>query len=215
MIPVGFIFSVSQMGNDVRTFRLHSRACDNNQAPIMARLEEIFAAPGLVLEVGSGSGQHAAYFAERLPHVIWQPTDTAQFLDELTANIEDFAPANVRQPLELDVSMGWPDIEPDYGFTANTLHIVSEAQVRDLIAGTGARIRPGGCFVVYGPFRYKGDFTTPSNARFDEWLKSGNPASGIRDFEWIDELMTDAGLRLRADHDMPANNQLLVYEAVR
>ncbi len=168
-----------------------------------------------MLEIGSGSGQHAVFFAEHLPHLIWQPTDTREFLDALRANMRDYAPDNVEAPLELDVSMAvWPVADVDHVFTANTLHIMAAEAGRALIEGAGRVIEGGGYFFIYGAFKYAGRSTTESNARFDQWLRAGNPAAGLRDFEWVDELAAGAGFELVADHALPANNQLLVYRKV-
>lgn len=200
------------MASDVRAFRLHSQASDNNKPHILARITEVLTAPGVVLEVGSGSGQHAVYFAGHLPHITWQPTDRPEFLGPLCDNIREFAPANVESPLELDVSMDtWPLEQADHLFTANSLHIMSSDHVKALIEGAGRVVRPGGYLIIYGPFKYNGAFTTDSNARFDEMLRARDPASGIRDFEQVDELARRARFEFVADHDMPANNQLLIY----
>lgn len=193
-------------------FQLHSQASDNNKPYILDKLKQYLMEPGLVLEVGSGSGQHAVHFAEHLPHIIWQPTDTPEFLDALAANIQNLAPANVNMPVELDVASPWPVTESDHAFTANSLHIMSFEHVTWFFDGAGRVVNKGGFLFIYGPFRYHGDFTTESNARFDEWLKARDPVSGIRDFEQVDELAGAAGFTLIADHDMPANNQFLVFQ---
>jgi cyclopropane fatty-acyl-phospholipid synthase-like methyltransferase len=105
----------------------------------------------------------------------------------------------------------WPVARVDGIFSANTLHIMPAAHVEYFFRGVQRTLRTGGKLCVYGPFKYQGEFTTSSNARFDEWLKERNPLSGVRDFEHVDTLAKAAGLQLRFDHALPANNQLLVW----
>jgi SAM-dependent methyltransferase len=190
----------------------HSEACERNKAPILAVLRSAFANCASVLEIGSGTGQHAVHFANELPHLAWQPTDRAESLPGLAARIATEGPANLRQPLELDVAR--PQRLPeacDAVFSANTLHIMSWPEVEAFFVFVGRVLRPGGTLAVYGPFRYRGGFTTESNARFDQALRERDPASGIRDAETVDALARTQGLELEADHALPANNQLRVW----
>ncbi|MDH4257007.1 MAG: class I SAM-dependent methyltransferase, partial [Gammaproteobacteria bacterium] len=169
---------------------------------------------GLVLEIGSGTGQHAVHFARNLPRLSWQPTERLESLASLATRIEAEGPCNLLAPLELDVEqVTWPcDADSvDAVYTANTLHIVSWPQVQALFRGVGRVLRDEGFLVVYGPFRYGGQFTSHSNAVFDEALRSRDPQSGIRDFEAVDALAAAQGLRLVEDCAMPANNQALVW----
>ena len=192
----------------------HSEACERNKEPILGVLHGAFADCGRVLEVGSGTGQHAVHFAAALPGLTWQPTDLPEALPGLLARLRVEGPPNVLSPAPLDVlAEPWPFpvAGVDAVFTANTLHIVSTAHVEAFFRGVGQVLAPGGVLAVYGPFRYGGNFTTPSNAAFDGWLKRRDPASGIRDFERVDELAAARGLKLVADHAMPANNQLLIW----
>ena len=179
-------------------------------------LTEALADTSRVLEIGSGTGQHAVFFARNLGHVVWYPSDQTTDASTLRARIQMEAPANVREPLQLDVAdEPWPaavrDGEFDAVFTANTLHIMSWSSVERCFSGLGSTLPGGGVLCVYGPFRYSGAFTTPSNERFDQWLKARDPLSGVRDFEAVNELARGQGLELLADHEMPANNQLLVW----
>lgn len=193
-------------------FRSYSRPADNNKAHILEKLVGLYLAPGIVLEIGSGSGQHAVYCGHHLPHLIWQPTDRAEYLQNLRYNVSELAPSNVNLPLALDVIQeDWPLSEVDYVYSANTLHIMSEDQVTRLIEGVGRILKNNGLLVVYGPFKYNGNFTTDSNARFDLWLKDRDSHSGVRDFESIKQLAADNGMNLQHDFSMPANNQLLVF----
>ena len=190
----------------------HSEACERNKSFILRELRDAFSGVKSALEVGSGTGQHVTYFAQELPGIQWQPTDTGEFLPGLIARLAAEAPANVADPLDLDVRMDpWP-VEPTQGvFSANTLHYMSKDCAEAFFRGIGQVLMLNGVLVIYGPFRYGGEFTSPSNARFDEWLKASDPVRGVRDFEWINELAAAQGLELVRDENMPANNQLLVW----
>ena len=193
-------------------FRNYSQPADNNKVHILERLADLFREPGLVLEIGSGSGQHAVYCGNHLPHLVWQPTDQVSYLDDLKCNISEMAPSNVNSPLMLDVTHNtWPLSETDYVYSANTLHIMSKVQVMHLIQGVGRILRTSGLLVLYGPFKFRGEFTTDSNARFDLWLKDRDTRSGIKDFETIQQLTAENGMNLQQDFSMPANNQLLAF----
>ena len=189
-----------------------SEACERNKQPILQVMRDVFANRSRVLEVGSGTGQHIVYFATQLPAVVWQPTDQQDYLPGLRARLTQEAPQNVLPALELDVRMQpWPVQSFDAVFSANTLHYMSETCGERFFAGVGEVLEPGGVLLVYGPFRYAGKFTSPSNARFDEWLRASDPARGVRDFEWLNELAAAAGMSFARDVAMPANNQCLVW----
>jgi cyclopropane fatty-acyl-phospholipid synthase-like methyltransferase len=189
-----------------------SEACERNKGPILAVLAGELGASRAVLEIGSGTGQHAVHFATHLPHLTWQPSDVRAQLPPLIERLAREAPPNVRAPVALDVRDDpWPLAGFDAVFSANSLHIIAWSAVREFFRGTGAVLRAGGVLCVYGPVRYRGEYTSESNAQFDLWLKARDPQSGIRDFEALDELALAQGLRLRADHAMPANNQTLVW----
>jgi cyclopropane fatty-acyl-phospholipid synthase-like methyltransferase len=189
-----------------------SQACENNKQVILDIIRHEFRAGSRVLEIGSGTAQHVTHFAQAMPAVQWLPSDIPQNLATVQAGLADCSLANIAVPVALDVAEAeWPVSNVDGIFTANTLHIMSEAHVELFFRGVQRVLRPGGRLCVYGPFKYRGAFTTPSNARFDDWLKERDPRSGVRDFEKVDALAQAAGLRLRADHAMPANNQLLVW----
>jgi cyclopropane fatty-acyl-phospholipid synthase-like methyltransferase len=189
-----------------------SEAAERNKGPILRLLLEAFAHSSCVLEIGSGTGQHALHFAAHLPHLSWQPSDTGEYLPVMRERIAREGLANLRAPLELDVRvLPWPIEEVDALFTANTLHIMGWTAVRDFFRGAGAVLRASGTLCIYGPFRYGGRYTSDSNADFDQYLQARDPDSGIRDFESVNELAREQGLELVADHAMPANNQLLVW----
>jgi SAM-dependent methyltransferase len=191
-----------------------SEACERNKGPILAVLAAELAACRSVLEIGSGTGQHAVHFATHLPRLTWQPSETGEQLPLLAARVRLEGPANLLAPIELDVrSQPWPVSAVDAIFSANTLHIMAWDAVREFFRGVAAVLRAPGVLCVYGPMRYRGAYTSPSNAGFDRYLRTRDPASGIRDFEALDELARAAGLALHADHPMPANNQTLVWRS--
>jgi cyclopropane fatty-acyl-phospholipid synthase-like methyltransferase len=191
----------------------YSESCEQNREPILAVLREAFADRSHVLEIGSGTGQHAVYFAAGLPHLRWQTADVLAHHSGIHAWLAEAALPNVQPPLELDVNQThWHSGRYDAVFSANTLHIMGWPEVVRFFEGVGAVLAPGGVLVVYGPFNYNGRFTSDSNARFDAWLKARDPASGVRDFEAVDALARAQGLVLQQDIAMPANNRSLVWQ---
>jgi cyclopropane fatty-acyl-phospholipid synthase-like methyltransferase len=189
-----------------------SESCVQNRGPILALLRELFADRRQVLEIGSGTGQHAVYFGAELPHLRWQTADVVQHHAGIRAWLDEAALPNVLPPLALDVShTEWRDGRYDAIFSANTLHIMSWPEVEQFFAGVGAVLEPGGVLAVYGPFNTNGAYTSESNARFDAWLKARDPASGVRDFEAVDAQARARGLVLQQDVAMPANNRTLVW----
>lgn len=182
----------------------YSEACERNRDPILGVLSRIFADRRFVLEIGSGTGQHAAYFARELPHLAWQPSDVAEYLSGIRMwGVE---------PIELDVDKPWPRVDANAVFSANTAHIMSWPQVERMFEGVGRLLPPGGVFALYGPFHYGARPTSESNARFDAMLRSRDPASGVRNFEDIEALARRCSLELLEDNAMPANNRLLVFK---
>ena len=188
-----------------------SEASERNRAPILGVLRRVFGDRTAVLEIGSGSGQHAAYFAPALPHLVWQPSDVAENLPGIRLWREEAQTPGLREPLELDVDRAFPAVEADAAFSANTCHILSWPQVERMFAGIAALLPKRGVFALYGPFNYGGKPTSPSNAEFDTWLRGRDPKSGVRDFEAIDALAQRHGLVLEEDNAMPANNRLLIF----
>ena len=188
-----------------------SEACERNKEPILAALRGHFAAATRVLEIGSGTGQHALHFAAALPHLLWQTSEMPGHCDAVRAWLAAHPQPNVLAPVELDVRGAWPAGPFDAIFSANTLHIMAWEGVCALFRGVASCLAPGGVLAIYGPFNYDGRYTSASNAAFDEWLRARDPASGIRDHEAVDALAREAGLVPVADHAMPANNRLLVW----
>ncbi|MFZ1386021.1 MAG: DUF938 domain-containing protein [Thiolinea sp.] len=193
----------------------YAASCDENRDPILAVLRPLLAEHKSVLEIGSGTGQHAVYFGEQLPHLTWQTSDQLEYHQGIKAWLQDTQLPNVLAPLVLDVRQTeWPQLKIDAIFSANTLHIMSWAAVQACFAGVSSLLAANGLFIVYGPFNYGGQFTSASNARFEQWLKQRDPESGIRNFEDLQVLAAKAGMELQADYEMPVNNRVLVWRKV-
>lgn len=189
-----------------------SQACENNKAVILQVLCQAFADRRQVLEIASGTGQHACHFAAHMPWLRWQPTELPENLAVLGPRCSAYGGVNLLPPSALDVRTDpWPLNVPDALFTANSLHIMAYAAVEQFFAGLARHAGNDVVLAVYGPFNYRGEYTSESNARFDQWLAQQHPDSAIRDFEAVDALAVDAGFSLRADNEMPANNRLLVW----
>jgi len=185
-----------------------SPSCERNKEPILAVLREVLTRPGLVLEVGSGSGQHAVHFAGALPHLTWQPSDVAEALPGISAWRAEAGLANLREPCVLDLfAADWPVTEAQALVCINTIHIVAWPAVERLFAGAGRVLVPGGVMYVYGPYRYADRPLEPSNEEFDGWLRLRDPVSGVRLFEDVNRLAGQNGLKLAGDRAMPANNR--------
>jgi cyclopropane fatty-acyl-phospholipid synthase-like methyltransferase len=177
-------------------------------------LREEFAHSREVLEIGSGTGQHAVYFAAHLPHLQWHTSDRTENHAGILAWLREAGLDNVHSPLELDVAHDtWPERQFDAVFSANTVHIMGWPEVERMFAGIGRLLAPGGRFCLYGPFNEHGAYTAESNARFDQWLKQRDPRSGIRDMAELDRLAQQAGMVRIATHAMPADNHILVWQA--
>ena len=194
----------------------YSQSCVQNQVPILNIIKPLLTNVTTVLEVGSGTGQHAVYFAQHLPNLIWQSSDQDQYLNSINSWIDDAKLDNTPMAIPLDVTNTgtWPSIEVDAIFSANTTHIMSWEMVVDFFQGVGKMLNPGGMFILYGPFNYNGEYTSQSNANFDLWLKDRDPNSAIRDFEALNKLATEAELILVNDYEMPANNRILYWKKI-
>jgi len=187
-----------------------AEAAEQNKQVIFDAIRNYLA--GEALEIGSGTGQHAEYFAGRAPAVNWQTSDLANALPGLEARIRAAGLDNLPPPIELDVVGNWPEREFDFVFTANSFHIMSHAMVEACFAGVGRSLPAGGIFAVYGPFNYHGEFTSPSNAGFDRMLRLRDPSSGIKDIAWLAEIAAGARLELLDDVEMPVNNRTLLWQ---
>jgi cyclopropane fatty-acyl-phospholipid synthase-like methyltransferase len=189
-----------------------SEACERNQGPILGVLHSAFADRHHVLEIGSGTGQHAVHFAAHLPHLTWHPTEQLKYLPDLEARIKLQGGANLRPPALLDVKQAvWPLRTADAVFSANTLHIMSWSEVLDLFRGLDAILAASGVLCIYGPFRYDGRYTSDSNRDFDRMLQERDPLSGLRDLNAVSAVAAQYGIALKVDHDLPANNRLLQF----
>lgn len=189
-----------------------SQACENNKSPILERLREIFDAPGKVLEVGTGTGQHAVHFAKAMPHLQWQPSDHPDAADLCRVRLEQAALPNILPDIELDVGTApWPVESFTWAFSANTTHIMAWSEVGQMFRNIGERLPKGGAFGLYGPFNNHGRYTSESNRQFDQYLRARASHMGIRDLEDLSALAESVGLNLAENHAMPANNRLLVF----
>ena len=190
------------------------QACENNKQPILEVLVRYLGDVSSLLEIGSGTGQHAVFFAEQLPHLQWRTSDLVENHAAIRQWIDDAKLPNVLAPVALDVTEPhWPIGPVPAVFSANTAHIMAWPVVQAFLQGVGRVLAPGGLFLLYGPFNYEGGYTSESNARFDEWLAQRDPESAIRHFEDIERESRAAGLSLVEDVAMPANNRLLVWRA--
>ncbi|MGH8176757.1 MAG: DUF938 domain-containing protein [Steroidobacter sp.] len=190
----------------------HSESCERNRDPILKVLQQWFVEPGVVLEIGAGTGQHAVHFAANLPHLTWTSTDREENHPGIQSWFEAAQLENLRGPLSLDVrNEVWPVPGALYAFSANTAHIMSWPEVELMFAGVAKALRAKGVFCLYGPFNRDGQFTSDSNRAFDAALKARDPEMGVRNDRDVMALATRCRLTFAADHSMPANNRLLVW----
>ena len=190
-----------------------SQSCENNKWPILQVIETVFVESTTVWEIGSGTGQHACYFAQKLTHLRWQATDREENLMGINSWIDEAGLTNLPKSLALNVTDElWPCQQINALFTANTLHIMHVQEVESFFAGLSKYLTDNALLGIYGPFNYKGSYTSDSNQQFDQWLKARDPNSGIRDIEMIETLATAAELQIINDVSMPANNRLLVMQ---
>ena len=200
------------MGNEVSVnFELFSNAAENNQTYIADELKYLVVPGARVLEVGSGSGQHAVYFVDYLKEVNWQPTDKEPYFDALERNLNGMSLSGLEKPIYLDVTHFEIAGNFDAVFCANVMHIISADLIPCIVVGVASLLDVGGLFILYGPYKYEGAFTTESNAKFDTWLRSRDVRSGIRDIELVQSVAKAHLLELIEDISMPANNRLLVF----
>jgi SAM-dependent methyltransferase len=194
-----------------------SPSCERNKAAIYQYCFPYLKTRKRLLEIGSWSGQHAIHIAPLVPEMYWQTSDLAPNIEALKANLLNEGITNIGLPFSLDVAKAtdWPVEQYDVLYTANTLHIMSWSHVKALFLHLSKSLRNEGIVIVYGPFKYKGEYTSQSNAEFELWLKDRDIQSGIRNFEAVNELAISAGLTLVEDIDMPANNQLLIWQKNR
>jgi len=191
-----------------------SQSCENNKEPILSIIKEVLCDKKCLLEVGSGTGQHAVYFAPSLPQLNWQTSDLSINHPGINQWIDAYPSNNLKRPILLDLHSNRTNHLSDTIdsiFTANTLHIISWPLVKNFFNYVSSTLVTQGVLCIYGPFNYNNKFSSQSNANFDVWLKNRDEQSGIRDFEAIICLANSVNLKLVNDHEMPANNRLLVF----
>ena len=191
----------------------YSKAAENNRAPIAHVMGKHLPPDASVLEIGSGAGQHALHMSHTFPGITWLPSEREAVVPILRANLALCESKNVQPPLVLDLAdFAWSGDQVDSVYAANVMHIVSESLGERLVQLAADALKSSGLLMLYGPYKYNGQFTTESNARFDQWLKDRDPASGVRDFEAVVATAQCTGLTLAHDYAMPANNQMLIFE---
>ena len=190
-----------------------SQAAENNKRCILALLSDYLKTAHTVLEIGSGTGQHAVYFAENHPALSWQTSDLIHHHAAINQWIASYPGDNVLAPLALDVSHRetWPTQSYDLIYSANTAHIMSWAEVLAMLAMVSQSLKPGGHLILYGPFNRQGEFTSESNANFDAFLKSREPHMGLRCIDELRVAARDQQLILKKIHEMPVNNKIVVF----
>lgn len=190
-------------------------ACERNRAPILDCIRPLFGSVRRVVEIGSGTGQHAAWFAPRLPHLAWVATDLAANHPGIKAWIAASGAANLEGPLALDTEAPWPELGAvDAAFSANTAHIMPESAVAAMFEGLGGRLPVGAPFCLYGPFSEQGRHTSDSNAAFDADLRARGVGMGVRDTAWLTQVAAVTGFTLETIEPMPANNRVLVWRRI-
>ncbi|MCG8609630.1 MAG: class I SAM-dependent methyltransferase [Pseudomonadales bacterium] len=189
-----------------------SEACERNKQPILDILSRWFAAPGNVLEIGSGTGQHSVHICQTLQHLLWQPSEISETIEGTRAWVAEAGLDNLLAPIELDLSQ-WLGHTPqmDYLFTANTIHFVSWPLVENMVRGASKTLPGHGKFAVYGPFNENNSFTSVGNQQLDNWIKSFNPEAGLKNRSAVIDLFVDQGLHCIDTQSMPANNLMLLF----
>jgi cyclopropane fatty-acyl-phospholipid synthase-like methyltransferase len=190
----------------------YSESCEQNKDVILSTIQPYLFDGARVLEIGSGTGQHAVYFANLNPQIVWQPSDRAEYLQGIEAWISSASHPNLKAAIELDVLKLWPSESYDMLFSANSFHIMGNKAVEICLEKAANCLTVNGYFIVYGPFNYNSQYTSSSNQRFDGMLKANDPGSGIKDIEWVCEIAQEAGLDLIDDIEMPANNRILIWK---
>ena len=192
-----------------------SGSAEENKQVILEALHPLLITKNSLLEIASGTGQHAVHFGKALPHLTWQTSELNENIPGILQWLEEAQLTNVLAPLTLNVSdADWPSTTYDAIFSANSFHIMSETQVSDFFNNLPKVLQTGTLVMIYGPFNINGRFTSESNAQFDCWLKQRNPLSGIKDKDWCDALAKQAGLQLMDDIIMPQNNRILVWKTL-
>ena len=195
-----------------KDLRRYYPATERNRDSIVSVLRRVLPPSGLILEIASGSGEHAAHFASIFQNLVWQPSDRdPEVLDSIAAHANAGGATNVCRPLELDVAAHpWPIDQADAVLCINMIHISPWSACQMLLKGAGALLAAGGVLYLYGPYKRRGRHTAPTNAAFDDSLRQQNPAWGLRAVEDVESEAQQYGLRLEEIIDMPANNFSLI-----
>lgn len=192
-----------------------SAACERNKDVILDTLASYFPHLDSILEIGSGTAQHATHFAKAYPNLLWQTSDQQEYIDGILSQLKYAGLDNVLKPLVIDVNQKvWSPEGVLYSavYSANTLHIMTEGDVVAFFDGLVHVTKNDASLFVYGPFKYEGKFTSESNYEFDQALRARGCGSAIRDIEFVESCAKKSGFVLRQDHKMPANNQLLIFQ---
>ncbi len=193
----------------------YAEACDENGPPILEVLRAQLPERGTLLEIGSGTGQHAVMFAGALPGIEWHTSDMAEMHEGIQLWLDEAGLANLHPPIPLDViNDPWPEQSFDAIYSANTAHIMPEEAVEAMLQGVAQALKPGAPFLLYGPFMYDGEHTSESNWRFDRWIRAWEKHRGIRDVTWLKSIAEPLGLVLEEDIEMPVNNRMLLWRKV-
>ncbi len=190
-----------------------SPSCERNKDPILEVMKEVITEDNhVLLEVGSGTGQHAVYLAPHFPHVKWITSDVLGNHAGIKMWLDEAKVPNIARPIEFKIGKDeFPKVVVDLVFTANTFHIMHWKECKTLMKMWGHRLREGAQVMIYGPFNYNGTFSSPSNEQFDRSLKVEDPLRGIRSYDDVHNNMVKNGFALCKDYEMPANNRMLVY----
>jgi cyclopropane fatty-acyl-phospholipid synthase-like methyltransferase len=190
----------------------YAESCEENGPPILEVLKARLPREGELLEIGSGTGQHAVMFASTLPGIQWHTSDRAETHQGIAMWLAEAKLPNLHAPIALDVlDDPWPEQQFDAVYSANTAHIMPVEAVAAMFEGISRILKPGAPFLLYGPFMYDGEHSSESNRRFDHWLRSCEEHRGIRDLSWLKEVAEPLGLVLEEDVEMPVNNRILVW----
>lgn len=187
-------------------------SAEQNREAILTVLKKEFRHATTVLEIGSGTGQHAVYFSKHLTHLTWQPSDKQETLTGISMWIDSEKLANALAPIELDVCNHWPEGNFDAAFAANVAHIMHWNEIEAMFSGLGRVLTDSAAFCLYGPFNYNGEYTSESNRQLDLWLKSRDPDSCIRDKNDLDQLAIKNGLQPHTEWSMPTNNKIVCWK---
>lgn len=195
----------------------YSPACDRNKDPILSVMKSVITKDDRrLLEIGSGTGQHAVYMAPHFPFMEWYPSDVAQNIPGMKMWFDESRIPSIQPPTKLEIPKNeLPKLKFDIVFTANTFHIMHWKECKSLMKMLAGRLREGSRVMIYGPFKYNNEFTSLSNAEFDASLKQRDPLSGIRSFEDILNVMVKNGFELIDDVEMPAHNRMLVFKRLK